>query len=399
VTPHQSILRQFKAARRVSVPLVAITTPDPAATIAALCETATGRDAPKIVWDVVQGMKARNDAGKTAIADMSGDGTGDDPTIGNPVALLKLARDKLPKGALLFMHMAHRWLAVDPMLVQAAWNLRDEFKSNRRMLIMLAPAIELPAELAGDVIVFDEPLPGEDELRQIIAISMTPAKSSRIRTCFPKRSKRCRACPRSRRSRSWRCPSRKRLDLSECWERKRRQIEQTPGLKVHREPVRLQRHRRRDDRERIPVADSLWECRPNAIVFIDEIEKFMAGATGGGADTSGVSQDQLGTLLAYMQDNAAAGMHLRGAAGLGKEHGRQGRGERSRRRGDPDDPARSWRDEGLAGGAERAEPPRRVESDHVGESNGKSLWIATCNAHFRSAAGAAPAVHARHVLL
>ena len=54
---------------------------------------------------------------------------------------------------------------------------------------------------------------------------------------------------------------------------------------------------------------------PRAVVFIDEIEKAMAGA---GQDSSGVSQDQLGTLLTWMQDNAATGCIFIGPPGAAK---------------------------------------------------------------------------------
>jgi hypothetical protein len=55
-------------------------------------------------------------------------------------------------------------------------------------------------------------------------------------------------------------------------------------------------------------------------VFIDEIEKAMSGiGTGGGAgDSSGTSQDQLGTLLRFMQDKGADGMMFIGHPGSAK---------------------------------------------------------------------------------
>ena len=52
-----------------------------------------------------------------------------------------------------------------------------------------------------------------------------------------------------------------------------------------------------------------------AIVFVDEIEKQLGGASG---DTSGVTQDQLGTLLGFMQDTQATGILLLGPPGSGK---------------------------------------------------------------------------------
>jgi SpoVK/Ycf46/Vps4 family AAA+-type ATPase len=57
------------------------------------------------------------------------------------------------------------------------------------------------------------------------------------------------------------------------------------------------------------------KAAPKAIVFIDEIEKALAGAAG---DSSGVSQDILASLLSYMQDRAATGIIAVGPPGSGK---------------------------------------------------------------------------------
>lgn len=54
---------------------------------------------------------------------------------------------------------------------------------------------------------------------------------------------------------------------------------------------------------------------PRAIVFIDEIEKALAGTAG---DTSGVSQDFLGVFLREMQDRNYTGAILIGPPGSGK---------------------------------------------------------------------------------
>jgi SpoVK/Ycf46/Vps4 family AAA+-type ATPase len=57
------------------------------------------------------------------------------------------------------------------------------------------------------------------------------------------------------------------------------------------------------------------ELPPRAIVRIDEIEKMLAGAQG---DTSGVSQDALGTILREMEDQNWAGLIAVGPPGSGK---------------------------------------------------------------------------------
>jgi SpoVK/Ycf46/Vps4 family AAA+-type ATPase len=54
--------------------------------------------------------------------------------------------------------------------------------------------------------------------------------------------------------------------------------------------------------------------KPGAVIFIDEIEKAMAGS----GDTSGVSQSLLGYLLSYMQDQNTVGTIFVGPPGAAK---------------------------------------------------------------------------------
>lgn len=55
--------------------------------------------------------------------------------------------------------------------------------------------------------------------------------------------------------------------------------------------------------------------RPGGIVFVDEIEKMLAGNK---TDSSGTTQDALGWLLTYMQTSGATGIILVGPPGVGK---------------------------------------------------------------------------------
>jgi hypothetical protein len=311
-SPHAAIVENVRAARRVSVPLVGITTPDPAATMAAICDW-IGDKAPLLYWDVVEGLHPRNEPGKDAHGKMIGGEL--DPTIGNPVEMCKAAL-RMPENGVLFALLGNRWLQ-DPMVIQACWNLRDILKRDHRMLVLLGVSMELPPELAGDVVVFDEPLPGPEALAEIVRDQHENASLLASPPVVTKAVEAVQGLSAFQAEQVVAMSLTKDgLDVPSLWERKRRQIELTPGLKVHREPVRFA------DVGGVKVVKSFLkqilagQSAPNAIVFIDEIEKFMAGAGGAaGGDSSGVSQDQLGTLLAYMQDQGAAGVIFVGPRG------------------------------------------------------------------------------------
>jgi hypothetical protein len=314
------MLAQFKSARLAGAPLVAIQTPDPAATIQEFIakhgetdEDGNPVDPPIISHDTVRGFLAYNEKGKAAIAAITG-GT----MMVNPAEAMNAAM-AFPERTVLYMFNMHRHLTDDKdhaQNVQALWNLRDAFKSNERTAVMFAPQISLPPELAHDVLVLDELLPDRDSLKEI-ALSVydggdikhpDAATLGKVvdalagLAAFPAEQ----AVAMSLRK--------KGVDLSSLWERKRQMIQQTKGLSVWRGTETL------DDLGGLANLKAFLrkiikgKRRPRAFVYVDEIEKSINPE----GDLSGTSQDQLATFLSFMQDENASGMIFIGPPGTGK---------------------------------------------------------------------------------
>ena len=167
-------VKTFKSARRVSTPLMAVRTPDPASAIQAVrlahdAATAT----PLLHWDIVHGLAGLNKPGREETSRIVG---GADSSLASvrPSDVLEMA-EKLSEDSILFFANAHRFFS-DPVVVQGIWNLRDGFKVNGRMFIMLTiPGAVLPPELAQDALVLDEPLPSADDLLRIIKETFSAA--------------------------------------------------------------------------------------------------------------------------------------------------------------------------------------------------------------------------------
>jgi hypothetical protein len=375
--PSASILSQIKAARRVSVPLVAIATPDPAATIKAIVEMVNG--APMVQWDGAEGMRSLNETGKDALAVATGEG---ESAVANPMAALSIAKKlpgakKEPKlgGTVVFFHLANRWVA-DPLTIQAVWNLRDEFKRDGRMLVLLSITADWPPELSGDIVAFDEPLPDGEALAALVQKLHKDAGLEIQPEILNKSVEAVQGLPAFQAEQVVAMSlSKQGLDVPALWERKRKQIELTAGLKVHRDPTRYA------DVGGVAVVKSFLKrimdgnARPNAVVFIDEIEKFLAGASGSVGDSSGVSQDQLGQLLSYMQDQNAAGCIFVGPPGAAKSAVAKATGNEA---GIPTIQLDLGAMKGsLVGSSEHN--LRNALKVVTSVSNGRSLWIATCN--------------------
>ena len=231
----KSILEPFKAARRVGTPLIAIRTPDPAATIAAVRDGFTEHPPPLLQWDVVRGLMGLNPLGQAALSALGSDIA---QVSQHPVEALALAT-RLPDRSILFLHNAHRYMD-QPAVSQAIWNLRDLFKATGRILVLLCPHLALPAELVNDIWLLSEELPGTTELTAIVreqyasaqAAADLPELSLDTLSQAVDATIGLSAFPAEQAVALSLSPE--GLDLASLWERKRQMIEQTPGLTVWR---------------------------------------------------------------------------------------------------------------------------------------------------------------------
>lgn len=310
-------LESIRTARRCGTPLLVVRTADPAATIQMVVEAAGNGDKtpPMLRWDIVRGATGINPQGNATLTKALKDSNDmDQSATVNPTEFLNIAK-KVAAKSIIFMLNLHRVID-DSGPVQALWNLRDEFKKDGRTVIGLCPNIALPAELAQDVLIIDEPLPTDADLlaiaKNIYAYAELPepdeAMGDRIvdatlgLAAFPAEQSMAMSITKDG------------MDLEELWQKKRAVVEQTPGLSVWRGGETFKDIGGCDN-----VKDFLKDViagnqPPRAIVFIDEIEKSI----GTGQDTSGVSQSMLGTLLSWMQDNAATGAIFIGPPGAAK---------------------------------------------------------------------------------
>lgn len=372
---------EFTRAFRCSTPLIAIETPDPAEVINTIIGAADklASETPLFAatWDLVSGMRPKNKFSEPNMHKLfaAAGGHGDiDPTRGNPVAFLECAKNA-PKNAILVMMGADALLS-DPATVQAIWNLRDLYSAIGSCLVMLGAGFRLPASLKHDVHVLDDPLPGPEA---ISAIVQEIADSANIKMAKEHRADAAAALQglssfAASQVLSISCVGGK-CDHDHLWERKRKAIEQTPGLSVWRGEESF------DGIGGIPnVKEFLKKIiagrrKPETVVFIDEIEKALAGSGGAGGDTSGVSQGLLQQLLTYMQDQNAAGCIFIGPPGTSKSMAAKATGNEAGC--DTVCLDMGGMKGSLVGESEqRMRDALKVISAH---SNGKSLWIATCN--------------------
>jgi len=165
------------------------------------------------------------------------------------------------------------------------------------------------------------------------------------------------------------------IDLEHLWESKRKQIELTKGLSVWRGEESFADVGGLDFIKGFLQKIAGGKRPPNAIVWIDEIEKMVAGSSGPSADSSGVSQGILGAMLTAMQDQQARGLILLGPPGAGKSLVAKAVGREA------GVPTIAWDSNAmkgsLVGSSEGAVRTALKVISAVSSNN--AIWVATCN--------------------
>lgn len=360
----------LKAARRAGTPLITIRTADPASAIAqcSIALNAKG-ETPIVVWDIMTGLTGHNETGRAAIGKLSGENGG---ALG-PADVLATAQRIARDTVLIFLNPQRLWEQVD--VVQAIWNLRDTFKSGGQMLVLVTtPGASLPVELQSNVMVIDEPLPSCDELAELVRDTFEaaelPAPDDKTITravdaliglaWFPAEQVLAMSL------------SKNGIDFDCLWDRKRQAVEQTPGLTVWRGGETFDQIGGCDAIKHFLSAVLQGREAPRVIVFVDEIEKAFAGT---GTDSSGVKTEMTGTMLSWMQDREAEGTIFIGPPGAAKSAVAKAAGATA---GIPTvafDLA-AMQSSLVGSSGERLRAALQVV-DAI--SQGKSLWIATCN--------------------
>ena len=362
----------FRAARRVSTPLIGVRTPDPASSVQLVMSSLNGgaENTAVLHWDALRGLAGINEAGKRHASELLGEA--ELPSLGPDTALF--FAERLREDSILFVANAHRFYG-DASVLQGIWNLRDLFKARGCTLILMTTlSAGLPEEIAQDVLVLDEPLPSPTDLERIVQETVEAAEMPALSVTDMERAVDAlvglAAFPAEQVVAM--SLSKQGLDAEQLWERKRQIIEQAPGLKIWRGGENFEEIGGCQNVKSFLQAVVAGACAPRVIVFVDEIEKAFAGA---GTDLSGVKTEMTGTMLTWMQDNEADGLIFIGPAGAAKSAIAKATGNMA---GIPTiafDLA-AMQSSLVGGSGERLRAGLKVVE---AVSQGRALFIATCN--------------------
>lgn len=312
------MIAQYKAARAVSAPLLAVETPDPQETGKTLMSYHP--EYPAVRWDMIRGVVGMNDAGRSAATSALGQKRPEN--YGNLPLALELA-SQFPADTTLFALNAHMFLSNEGVR-QAVCNVRDTFKLDGRCLVLLGPLFDLPAEIREDTVILTESLPTPVQLAQIVKrvysdASVKEPTEGQLETftdallglpAFPAEQASAMSLKRDEEGNL----TQDGIDAKLLWERKQSTISSIPGLSFYTVKTTF------DDLAGCAnikgFLGSLLNApgRPRTVLFLDEIEKMVAGS----GDTTGVSQALNEAFLGWTEDKQADGVILLGVPGAGK---------------------------------------------------------------------------------
>jgi len=351
------------------VPQMAVRSADQPAACTALCAL----ERPVVVCDPVSGLRAGNAAGKDAVAAMLGDL---DPAMAaDPVTALSLATNA-PADTVLVMIAGDRAMAEARPAV-AALLLRDAFAASGRAVIFLGATWNPAAELGADVYVVDDPLPTPDERQAAIARLLDDAGLKASEAQVSRAVGYTRGLSRFAvdQTVALACNGKGLLEdvLVRVW---REAIDRTPGLRVEStgEGASLDAVAGLGSLKSLAQRITGGRAKPDVIVWVDEIEKVLAGSAGAVADSSGASQAVLGALLTAMEQGGAEGLIMVGPPGTGKSLAATTMGAAA---GVPCIQLQPGRLKGSLVGQteEQAERAMRV----LKSMGGRAYWVATSN--------------------
>lgn len=300
-------LDTFTRGRKSATSIMSLCPTEPAGAIAAACAVVSADD-PKVQWDCIAGWRALNEMGEAALAKAVGDEEA--RQVEYPSDALRQAK-AMPERSVIFMHGLHRFFENrDPMAaltVQGIWNLREPFKSDRRTLVMVSPAMTLPTELTQDVLMIYETYPTEEQhattLRELAdSNGVTFADGLLDKAAGQLVGLNAYAGEQAASEAMIGSKGIGGININYLIDRKRSMIDAVQGLKVHTGGESFADVGGND------AIKEYWRWKlggkrpPHVVVWIDEIEKAMAGSSGSQQDSSGTSQAMLQYMLTYQQD-------------------------------------------------------------------------------------------------
>lgn len=155
--------KELSAHIRARYPLIAVQTFEEARTLDVLKELCRDRQSELFVWSRTQGITK---AGKP-VADVT-----------DPMGVLKWYEES-PEKSVMVLKDYHPYLK-EPALVRKLRDLNQSLKRSPKNVVLLSPAITIPADLSKDVALLELPLPGREDIQKLVERAASAVPNSEV---------------------------------------------------------------------------------------------------------------------------------------------------------------------------------------------------------------------------
>jgi hypothetical protein len=164
------VLERLKVLINSSTPIVVIETIEEVRAVNLVRHACAELDLPTFEWTIADGLvRSGSVPPNPPAARTTSNGAGNSAAMYNsrePVQALATI-ESFSTDAVFILKDFHRHIE-DAVIVRRLRDVGQKFSVNRRTLVITAPALSMPPELAGLVEYLDIPLPGPQRLREII---------------------------------------------------------------------------------------------------------------------------------------------------------------------------------------------------------------------------------------
>lgn len=152
----QNVRGEIGILSRAKYPILAVESYEEQRAIKLFSGVARDQGKDIFCWSMTEGIKGR-------------DGSTIGNTAGNPdAALAEVQGMNADAGAFVILKDFHPYMK-DPIITRRLRDLHNHLKGTRKTLVLLSPQVQIPQDLQKSITIVDLPLPGYDEMSEILA--------------------------------------------------------------------------------------------------------------------------------------------------------------------------------------------------------------------------------------
>lgn len=162
-------MQQLSEVIRARYPVIWLSTFEEGRALEELREFCEGRDKELWSWSCVSGLQA-------LIPEEVGERKVDEETLNPETAIGRFMATK--NGGVLAMLDLHGWIEQNPPLIRLLRETAQALRLSYKTLVLVSPAVQVPDDLAKDILVLDYPLPDMEAMLSLVRVQVAAVRDT-----------------------------------------------------------------------------------------------------------------------------------------------------------------------------------------------------------------------------